>query len=275
MNHNTHDPNEDRSTRIEDFETALEDSESAALECQEALNVIGVLVDGALDHRREVGLERAFALADELQERTLTDAEKCFLHYLLSNAWANREALSRGGLPPTWRWEQHELEQQILHLRRAASFLTGSKELDPVACRIHTNLGNTLDTIGRFVEAIEHWRRALEIDPDFGMARGNLGHGLFTYARNLYDQGHARVFLGRAHHHLGLALGSRLDPGAEEGFSELHMQLEARLETAPPADVDLDGHSMGAPEFDSCGRKLLTTRGRSSKSATTRPRPAA
>gem|GEM_PF-1367823 len=50
-----------------------------------------------------------------------------------------------------------------------------------------TNLGNLLDHLGRFVEAIESYERALQATPSFGMALGNRALSLRTYGVHLYD----------------------------------------------------------------------------------------
>lgn len=49
--------------------------------------------------------------------------------------------------------------------------------------RITTNLGNALDHVGRFVEAVELWDRALTEHPNYAMALGNRGQSLFWYSR--------------------------------------------------------------------------------------------
>ena len=60
-----------------------------------------------------------------------------------------------------WAWEHPEREQRVLALSRAA-FHPGFAELDLVRrCHILTNRANQLDTMGRFIDAVEGWDRAL------------------------------------------------------------------------------------------------------------------
>ena len=52
-----------------------------------------------------------------------------------------------------------------------------------------------------------YWGQALTLEPKFGMAVGNRGCGLETYARALYDPGHQMLFVKFAHAAVKLALG--------------------------------------------------------------------
>src|SRR5690606_34435688 len=98
-----------------------------------------------------------------------------------------------------WLWDQEEILHEIYWLRYAVrndSF----GDLDPLRQgQILVNTGNILSHIGRPIEAIEYWKRALSIVPRFGMALGNLGFGYEVYAKLLYDTGHAVVILKAAY----------------------------------------------------------------------------
>jgi tetratricopeptide (TPR) repeat protein len=148
-----------------------------------ALEHIERLIDISLDVRKTQGMEHAIELSEELQKRDLTAVHLATSHYFLANAWAGLRELS--GSNRSWEWEQEEMGKEIVHLRTA---LHGIDALpDERACQILTNLGNLMDHIGRFVDAIEYWDGALDKLPSFSMARGNRGYGLTCYARALYD----------------------------------------------------------------------------------------
>ncbi len=83
-----------------------------------------------------------------------------------------------------------------------------------------------MSNIGRFVESVELWNRALSIDPEFGMALGNRGKGYFHYSNTLYDLGHRAVFLMHAFFDLKDSLQLALYDDARAGFSELMLNIE-------------------------------------------------
>jgi tetratricopeptide (TPR) repeat protein len=223
--------------------TALE-AELRSLLAVESLDGLGV--GDALDHLARLidlsfifksleGTNRAIECAEGLGNRQLTPVQTALLNYYLSNAWANRRQLDRQAGQDEWKWEQPEVEKQIIHLRRAL-VSDGFPELDMFRrCRILTNIGNLLNTVGRFVEAIGYWDEALAILPSFGMAQGNRGYGLTFYARAVYDEGHRPVFLRHAYVGLRAALSSDrddvygVDASARDGFSKEVASLESTL----------------------------------------------
>jgi len=74
----------------------------------------------------------------------------------------------------------------------------GSDESADAEVRVQalTNLGNSYDNLGREIEAYECWEQAIEIDPAFGMAHGNVGVALAHVANHLNQ--HAPSAVNRA-----------------------------------------------------------------------------
>lgn len=213
-----------------------------------ALERIGQLTDLSLDLQKTNGLKHVIKLTKELQKRHLTAGQLATSHYFLANAWANLRALLRTE-NDLWDWEQKETEKQIIHLRMALQE-NGLHELpDARVCQILTNLGNLLDQVGRFVEAIEYWDRALKRLPSFAMARGNKGFGLTEYAKALYDQGHRNIFLKHAHNDLKTALSLELHEDARKAFDGKRVWIESVLSPEfIKKDLDLHSFSLGASE---------------------------
>jgi tetratricopeptide (TPR) repeat protein len=212
-----------------------------------SLEHIGILIDLSLDLKKREGTERAIRLLEELQKRQLTAGQLATLNYFMANAWASLRTFSRANTDRSWDWEQEEAEKEIIHLRRALHN-DGIRELpDQRLCEILTNLGNLMDYVGRFVEAIEYWDRALTKIPSFSMARGNRGYGLTHYARTLYDKGHSAVFLKYAHTDLKTALlSSELYEGAKIAFDKCRTEIESVL--SPDyinKDIDMYNFSLG------------------------------
>jgi tetratricopeptide (TPR) repeat protein len=205
------------------------------LKNREALHHIGVLIDTALDQRSSTGTARAFVLLKQVRTRILSPKQQATAHYFAANAWANRKCECQS--QNEWNWEQPEVQAQILELRQAAQH-NGFTDLNPeLRCRILTNLANQFSFIGRFVEAAEMWDRALGENSNFGMALGNYGVGLASYAHELYDPGHAAVIFAAAHELLSsAAVSGSFDAGdgrarayfdANRKFIEEHVDVHA------------------------------------------------
>jgi len=167
------------------------------LDSDAALSHIGTLIDRSLDAGFGRGADRALFLLDELSKRDLTATQGVLLEYFRANAWSVKEEVAGGR--GSWAWEHPEREQQILALSRAVVH-PGFIELDIVrCCQILTNRANQLNTMGRFIDAIEGWDAALRIIPRFAMAQANRGYGLKHYGSLLDDDRERAIFLLHAY----------------------------------------------------------------------------
>ena len=223
---------------------------------KEALSYIERLTDLSLDMKKIEGLKHTIKLSEELQKRHLTAGQLATSHYFLANAYANLRTLLRADSNRSWDWEQEETENEIIHLRTALNE-DGLRELPGErVCQILTNLGNLMDYVGRFVEAIEYWDRALTKLPSFAMARGNRGYGLAHYARVLYDRDHVQVFLKYAYTDLKTTLLSGLHEDTRKSFGKCLGWIESVL---PPESIDKDVNiydfSLGTSEQENLYRK--------------------
>ena len=83
---------------------------------------------------------------------------------------------------------------------------------NPGSWMAHNNLGNVLRDQGRVVEAIEHYQKALDLQPDYAMAHNNLGNALLDQGKVVEAVAHFRKALdiqpayAEAHNNLGNAL---------------------------------------------------------------------
>lgn len=225
------------------------------LPAEVALDHIGHLIDLSADLEREDGAVRALEWADELERRGIPERSKPVAAYFRANAWAVRYGCRQKERTAAWAWQQPELEREIFHLRAAARH-PAAEGLGAIRqCQIWTNLGNTLNTLGRFVEAIEYWDRALNLSPRFAMALGNRAYGLKGYARVLYDGGHQAVFLRLAHSGFAAAIApeamydSPQQQGASRQFAAEKAAIEELLgEERLSTEFDLDKHALGNSE---------------------------
>jgi LA2681-like HEPN len=244
------------------FDRLMSAQSLKGLSAAKALEQVGLLIDLSGDLMRDEGTDRALEWANELERGRVSASEAALLEYFRGNAWANRQKARCGNRRAVWAWEQPELQQEILHLRRAVQH-EGFHELPGLRqCQIFTNLANQINTVGRFVEAQEYWRRALAIGPRFGMALGNRGYGLEQYARSLYDPRHRRVLLCEAHKSLSSALSDTADyecqgyDNAKAFFANIRDQIATRIDVERvECGTDLDRHEIGQSE-EVCAYRL-------------------
>lgn len=182
---------------------------------------------------------------------TATGTAQVDLLYLKSNAFAGIYG-SKNNSDYSWSWEQPELIQQLFSLRSAAQ----NPHFDEVPAvrrlQIFTNLANTLNNIGRFVDAISVWAAALEVTPKSAMAAGNLAYGITTYSQQLYDTCHQPIFLNVARQYYELALAgdavwdSGQDVNAKTIFETKYDEIKCHLEAIGFCyDFDFEGFSLG------------------------------
>lgn len=214
----------------------------ASLPAQRALRFLGLLVDQAADRRDESALLHAVGVGKALHDALGDSAYHTTLHYYLANAWAGLRHIRRPTGTARWAWEQPEAEQEIVHLRMAVQGAQSGRSVDRRSdCPALTNLGNLMNTVGRFVEAIAYWNEALNIHPGFGMARGNRGFALSYYAHSLHNRSDAGLLFRAALYDLREALAQPLQEEARVGFAAAVSRIEGALDPAfvangPPAD---------------------------------------
>jgi hypothetical protein len=233
-----------------------------------ALHAIGSLIDLADTLGQEEGAIRALEWSDSLERRGIPLAEAAVLEYFRANAWAARQGIRHRDLAVAWGWEQPEIQNQIFHLRRAINH-PGFETLDGLRqCQILTNLGNQLNTVGRFVEALESWARALAIYPNFAMALGNRGNGLAHYTRALYDGGHRALFLRFAYADFAATLApdalydSPQNDEVRSSFEAMGKSIEALMGAQRLSEaLDLDSYELGASKEEQDYRRWCLGRG--------------
>jgi len=233
--------------------TILATATLASLPPEKAVDDLGNWVDFGCDAGRVDVLKHVLTLATSIDRSKCDALTLVNLDYYLANAWAGLRCLKGPHPSGSWEWEQPEIEHELLCLRRAMRSHAFAATPEARRCQILTNAGNCLDTIGRFVEAIDLWEQALAVQPRFGMACGNLGIGLWEYARAVYDPGHAAVLAKQAHAHLQTALLLGPELHAVDGFLNARKDIEARV---PQEMLEHEGDMDGFPLGDSDQERL-------------------
>jgi|GEM_PF-1050901 len=199
-----------------------------SMETSSLLNLLGYSLDLSYDTQSVEIIKKGFLMYHELLSRRLSDFQRAYLDYFASNYWSYLLHLfSESSSDNLFRYSTRK---QLFLLREALLFLSASrKENNNLKKRILTNLANTLSNTGRTVEAIDYWSEALKIDPNFGMALGNIGNGLCRYAYALYDIGHTKVMVSAAQKFLQKAVTGDLEHPRGKTFFVKIVQRNRRV----------------------------------------------
>jgi hypothetical protein len=167
---------------------------------EDAVARICLLTELSVEIGRKDTLACALTWYEALEQRGIRGEEAILLDYSRANAIAGERYGTQ------WQWEQPTLARELFYLRRAVSHQDFSQTPDVTKCRCLNNLGSRLRVAGRVIEALEYWRRALEVQPNFGMSLCNRAIILANYAEALEDPGARVLFMWVAHREASAAL---------------------------------------------------------------------
>ena len=225
-----------------------------------AMEWLADYIDQAIDDECEIKAKKALSFCAEMEER-LQGVSLVEIYYFRANIWSVIRQSKHQEESIIWLWDQPEILQEVYWLRYSICSLY-FKELPPFRqCQILVNAGNILSHIGRLVEAIDYWHRALQILPNFGMAIGNLGFGYEVYAKTLYDPGHTVTILKHAYDTLNsVAENNVLWDGYGYELPKSQMLANANIiaehvDFSQFENFDLDGFSLGKSKGEQQYRK--------------------
>jgi tetratricopeptide (TPR) repeat protein len=211
------------------------------------LERFGADINDAVDAKDRIQLEAL----DEKAATYCQDQSSDYAAYVLYFRSNIQAALQDISDPRSWEWRQPHRERQILYLRRAASHPTFIRVAPVSQASVLTNLGNSLSSLGRGLEAIELYDAALECVPRFAMALGNRGSAMHDLLSAVPDRGHVRLIAAHAHAQLKAALEPGViweggDPSAAGHFAGIAAHIESKIDPAKLiAKNPLDAFSLG------------------------------
>lgn len=228
----------------------------------EAMEVLAKYIDNSLDTLNLKQAKHALELCEDLSSR-VEGKMVPELFYFRANAWSVIREIKHQDESNVWQWNQPELLEEIYWLRSAIQSESFS-QLDSIRqCQILINTGNIVNHIGRPIEAIEYWQRALNILPRFGMALGNLGSGYEHYAKILYDRGHAAILFKKAHDLLrktsdkGCIWDSYEYKSIQDEMLNLASHIKANVNFNDLEQIPLEGFSLGKSKIEKRYRKWV------------------
>lgn len=212
---------------------------------------IGCQIDTAEDNN---DIEKLLELSKLCQNNldAKNEGDRVILKFYEANCFGAIAKTKSSDADYLWGWNNDEKISEILALRQALSE-QGFPKIDSLfQCKILTNLGNSLNHLGRFVEALKYWDKVLAINPNFAIALGNKGVGLVSYARSLYDHGHAGILVENAKINLERVISgdalwdSGSQPDAKEYFSQyLEYSKNILSDIEYNFEFDLNQYSLG------------------------------
>lgn len=213
----------------------------------EICNLTAIIFETGRESKDFDAISKGLKLAEERKLDDFSDHEKVIFHFHVANGWSYLHRLTHVlNSNSFWAFETPEVENEIINLRKAIIF---SENIDDptLVSQVYTNLANSFDHIGRFVEAIQYWKKAITIRPGFGMAIGNLGFCLGHYAKILFDEGHRFLFCQYAYKYLNKAsVSSEVYEEGQQAFKELAAIIEERYTKANLENLqDLNKFSLG------------------------------
>jgi LA2681-like HEPN len=196
------------------------------------------LTELSVELGRKDTLACALTWYEALEQKGIRGEEAILLDYSRANALAGERYGTQ------WQWEKPTLARELFYLRRAVSHQDFSQIPDVTKCRCLNNLGNRLRVAGRIIEALDCWRLALEVQPNFGMSLCNRAISLANYAEALEDPGARALFWWVAHKEASAALASTAhytsirDERTCENTRELKKWIESFVDVAGMAALD-------------------------------------
>lgn len=181
------------------------------------LETLGIQIDDAAAEKNIPALNALLEKCSDVLI-TATGQNKLILYFFKANCYSTLANVQSSNPDYRWSWKQDVRVSELLELRKAVSE-DGFSELAPIfQCKILTNLGNNLNFLGRFIDAIKSWDAALQCIPNFAMALGSKGVGLIYYGHSLYDRSHSGIMIAHARNDLNksVAEGSLWDSGIDQ-----------------------------------------------------------
>jgi hypothetical protein len=195
---------------------------------EESIIIFQKLIDHSYNLKVLTGTEKAIELSKNIVPNIKFPTQLFLFYYLLGVAW-NDKLTVKAHTPEAWKWEQEEIENTIVNFRLAllnynATIYPKEKER---LLQIYANLANIMDSIGRFIPAIENWNKALSIYDKFGMAMGAKGNSLIYHCfGSLYDDGHKNIYFAQGYKLMKESLNHSLEKNARVGYEERLKYLE-------------------------------------------------
>lgn len=179
------------------YEQLLEINDMSTFNPEESIGILGAIFEISKKQQDLKILTKWIKVAEDLNTDSYTLEEKARYHFNVSNGW-NYIKQVRLKSPNNIEFHSEETVHVLRNLRIALNYCEHFDDAF-LKSQLLVNLGCTLSHLGRCTEAVSYWNEALSVNPNFGMAIGNLGYGIFHYGKMLEDTAHVVMFSQYAH----------------------------------------------------------------------------
>lgn len=215
------------------------------------LHLTGVLYNLSEDLQRQDGLDRIIELhTNTITPQTLSDEQAAVRHYQLANAYSLRDTVTGDETQHTF-FESDDLLNAIGHARASVSDEYDTAVTPTQQLQRYTNFAGYLARTGRVCEALHWHHKAVEINPEHGMALGKRAITKQYYADLVPSQPYAARLLHSAHTDYAAALQNSEDvyPQAKNRFRVGKQALEQYADDRLTIETE-DEYELGDDEFD-------------------------
>ncbi|MBN7773552.1 LA2681 family HEPN domain-containing protein [Clostridium aminobutyricum] len=155
-------------------------------------------------------IRKSIDSAKDLISNLDTDISKIHIYYSIATAYGDILHINPEGYSEAIIIEQLYNFRMAIDIFDSCNFTNDEmKYVTGCLIQIFTNYANALSSAGRIIEAIKYYKKALEIQSDFGMAEGNLGICYISYAELDFDNGHSQIFHYCAYKYLKTAISHK------------------------------------------------------------------
>jgi len=189
------------------------------------VNTSGLLIDiGNASGNQQTIEEGVHLLKNNFESITIDDRYTAIAHYNLGNGYSAIFDIRKKQEPLAAYFRDTELNLARNHYEKALKY---QLEDSFTTSQIWVNLGNCFDALGRVLDALECYEKAIVLEPDHGMALGNKGVGLYYYATVAGE--HQGTFLKEAYSLLSLAFEKGVNTEAVPYFKNYLEEIKRRF----------------------------------------------
>lgn len=220
--------------------------------CSDAAEKIATKFDAAIIAGDPVALEEHINEALTLVESE-DEISKATIYYCLGTAYGALDSIGETNT-------EESLKKQIYFFRKSIALLETvecsapdfSLHVKTYKTNTYINYGNVLCRCGRIIAAIAQYKKALELQPTFGMALGNLGKAYMDYSLMEFDPGHQEYF----HHFSYVYLQRALECTDPNTYPEARAFFASRVAQYRPEYVEsFLSKELSIPQFNIRGKQ--------------------